>query len=67
MATITEKKYKCTQCGHEVLQNTNHFGPTWSFGRTNVCPKCPPYKKYSEFGGQTIWECMETKPEEEKE
>lgn len=37
------KKYKCT----------------WSYGHYNVCPNCPPYKKYPEYGGQTIWECKE--------
>ena len=67
MSEIKNKKYKCTQCDHEVEQATNHYGPTWSVGRYNTCPKCPPYKKYSEFGGQTVWECMETEPEEEKE
>jgi hypothetical protein len=24
-----------------------------------VCPRCPPHAKYPEFGGQTIWECIE--------
>lgn len=59
----TAKKYKCSQCGHEKMDTTNHYGSTWSFGRFNTCPSCPPYKKYSEFGGQTIWECQD-KPDE---
>lgn len=51
------KQYKCTQCGYITTQTTNHYGHTWSFGRMNCCPQCPPYKKYPEYGGQTIWEC----------
>lgn len=66
MAQITNKKYKCTQCGHETTQATNHYGPTWSVGRYNTCPSCPPYKKYQEFGGQTVWECQEAEPEKQK-
>lgn len=64
----TPKVYKCSQCGHESVQNTNHRGPTWSWERVNVCPSCPPYKKYAEFGGQTIWQYVrdvEPKVEEE--
>ena len=56
---MSMKKYKCDRCGFIKEQNTNHYGKTWSWGRYNVCPKCPPYAKYSEFGGQTIWTCME--------
>lgn len=56
---ITEKRYKCRRCGQIVTQNTNHFGPTWSVGRFNTCPNCPPWAKYSEFGGQTIWDCID--------
>ena len=62
-AKQTSKRYRCTQCGHEQRQTTNHFGPTWSWGHSGTCPKCPPYKKYPEFGGATIWECMEPQSE----
>lgn len=62
-AKQTSKRYRCTQCGHEQMQTTNHYGPTWSHGHMGACPKCPPYKKYPEFGGQTIWECMEPQSE----
>lgn len=58
----TSKRYKCRRCGHVVEQTTNHFGPTWSFGHVNCCPVCPPWAKYPEFGGQTIWDCLETEP-----
>ena len=58
----TDKKYKCKRCGHITTQNTNHYGETYSWGRCNVCPSCPPYAKYPEFGGGTVWLCME-KPE----
>jgi hypothetical protein len=58
----TFKRYRCTQCGHVVEQETNHYGATWSHGHYNCCPKCPPYAKYPEFGGATIWECLD-KPE----
>lgn len=63
MATISNKVYRCTKCGHEMVQATNHYQATWSVGRHNTCPNCPPYKKYAEFGGQTIWECTEKEPE----
>jgi hypothetical protein len=56
---ITSKQYKCTQCGYVEAQNTNHYENTWSVGEWNCCPKCPPYKKYAMYGGQTIWECIE--------
>jgi len=58
----TPKRYKCRECGHETTQTTNHYGPTWSWGRSNACPKCPPYKKYSEFGGKTVWDCVDEPP-----
>lgn len=64
MSKILNKNYRCTKCGYETVSATNHFGTTWSFGRFNVCPKCPPYAKYPEFGGQTIWECMDVEPSE---
>jgi hypothetical protein len=53
---ITAKKYRCTKCGCITIQNTNHNGSTWSSGHWNCCPQCPPYAKYPEFGGQTLWE-----------
>lgn len=56
---ITEKRYKCQRCGHESKQSTNHYGYTYSFGHCNTCPNCPPWAKYSEFGGSTIWVCQE--------
>jgi hypothetical protein len=48
---------------------TNHKSLQFyiGFGRFNTCQNCPPYKKYAEFGGQTVWECMETEPEQTKE
>lgn len=55
----TEKSYRCTKCNHESRQVTNHYGSTWSWGRVNTCPKCPPHAKYPEFGGRTVWKCME--------
>ena len=52
----TEKLYRCKRCGCLSKQVTNHFGPTWSWGHFNCCPSCPPWAKYSEFGGSTVWE-----------
>lgn len=66
MAAITNKLYKCTKCGHEQTHATNHYGPTWSVGRYSTCPACPPYLKYPEFGGQTVWECQEKEPKTEE-
>ena len=59
---ITSKKYKCDRCGYVVTQETNHYGPTWSFGSVNTCPACPPWSKYTWLGGQTTWTCIETEP-----
>ena len=59
---VTAKQYRCKACGHVSIQTTNHWDKTWSFGHFNTCTQCPPYKKYPEFGGQTVWECMEQAP-----
>jgi hypothetical protein len=56
----SEKIMRCTQCGTESKQVTNHTGPTWSWGRYNCCPNCPPHQKYPEFGGSTTWEYVST-------
>lgn len=66
MAKITTKKYACARCGHVTEQATNHYGSTWSWGRVNCCPNCPPWAKYSEFGGQTIWKCLEVEGRSEE-
>ncbi len=58
-AKISEKKYHCIRCGYIKKQITNHYGQTYSMGTHNACPKCPPWAKYPEFGGSTIWECVE--------
>lgn len=58
----TAKQYQCTRCGCISTKVTNHYGPTWSWNRVSVCPACPPFAKYPEFGGQTIWNCLETEP-----
>lgn len=67
MGAITDKRYKCTKCGHEMMITTNHFGNCWSIGHFNCCSQCPPYSKYPEFGGQTFWECQEKDLSEVKE
>jgi len=54
---MSYKKYKCRECGHETQHQTNHWGPTYSWGRVDVCPHCPPYKR------PTTWDCMETPPD----
>jgi len=58
----TSKLYRCTQCGNTSKQTTNHYGNTWSAGRYNTCSKCPPFKKYPLYGGQTVWECLDNPP-----
>lgn len=55
----TAKQYRCERCGCTSTQKTNHYGPTWSWGHSNTCPDCPPWAKYPEFGGRTVWECLE--------
>ena len=59
MAKITFKRYQCDKCGHIKKIDTNHFGPCWSLDRFNTCPECPPYAKYPEFGGLTLWNCLD--------
>lgn len=54
------KRYACTRCGHITTMTTNHYDDTWSWGRHNTCPSCPPHAKYPEFGGQTVWRCLDT-------
>lgn len=61
----TEKRYRCKRCGYIGKQTTNHYGETYSIGHYNTCPKCPPWAKYAEFGGSTVWECVD-KPEGEQ-
>ena len=51
MSEHTPKRYKCSACGHVLMQTTNHHMATWSWGHSNCCPLCPPYKKYPEYGG----------------
>ena len=53
---VEPRVYKCARCGHQTNQSTNHTDKTWSFGHSNTCKECPPWAKYPEFGGQTIWE-----------
>lgn len=64
MAKITSKRYSCSRCSHVVRQETNHYGETYSLGRVNTCPKCPPWAKYPEFGGGTVWKCLDAPPDE---
>ena len=60
MNAMTEKVYRCQRCGFEAPQKTNHYGQTWSYEHFNTCSKCPPWAKYPEFGGSTIWVCVDT-------
>jgi transcription elongation factor Elf1 len=52
---MKDRVMKCTRCGHESVQQTNHKDGTWSHGHLNTCPACPPFAKYPEFGGHTTW------------
>lgn len=56
---VTAKQYQCERCGCISTQKTNHYGPTWSHGHFNTCEACPPWAKYPEFGGSTVWDCLE--------
>lgn len=64
-AKQSAKLYRCTQCGHVTTQTTNHTGSTWSWGRVNTCPTCPPHAKYPEYGGATVWEFVSEAPEDD--
>lgn len=57
------KRYACDYCGHVTRQTTNHHGTTWSFGRTNHCPRCG-WKRPADYGGRTTWTCLDA-PENE--
>lgn len=61
---IKSKLYRCKRCGHERQIQTNHYGECYSLGHYNACPACPPWAKYSEFGGLTVWVCTEKCPED---
>ena len=50
------RAYRCTRCGALSVQVTNHTGKTYSCGHFNTCPSCPPWAKYPEHGGGTVWE-----------
>lgn len=59
MPKITFKKYQCSRCRFIKEIDTNHYGSCYSWGHFNTCPKCPPWAKYSEFGGSTTWLYLE--------
>jgi predicted amidophosphoribosyltransferase len=46
---MTRKPYKCTGCGHEVEEMTNHWGEIYPW-----CYVCQE---------PTVWECQEECPE----
>ncbi len=58
----TSKRYECKRCGRAAQQLTNHYNATYSWGRINTCPQCPPWAKYPEYGGGTVWLCKESPP-----
>lgn len=60
------KPYACKRCGHVKEQMTNHYGDTYSWGRYNCCPACPPWAKFPEFGGATVWVCQAENPRRQK-
>ena len=62
----TIKKYQCKRCGYIKKIKTNHFEECYSCGHYNTCPKCPPFAKYPEYGGYTIWKCMEKQPNKKR-
>jgi transcription elongation factor Elf1 len=49
----SDKKYKCAECGHEKVINTNHYLDVYSLGNFNTCPKCAPFKR------PNTWVCIE--------
>ncbi len=67
MSQHTNKTYRCSKCRATTIQTTNHYGPTYSVGHHNCCPKCPPWAKYPEFGGSTTWICLDLPPVHEFE
>ena len=51
---FTQKKYRCTECGHESMMGTNHWGECYP-----RCKKCG--WKYPMQMGQ-VHECLEKPP-----
>lgn len=60
---MSYKQYKCSQCGFKKEIDTNHYGECYSVGHYNTCDACPPYKKYPEFEGRTVWQFNGVLPE----
>lgn len=62
---ITYKEYYCKNCKEDnnkltIKQiQTNHYGKVYTGTTYLNCPVCPPYKKYSWYGGSTTWVCNE--------
>jgi DNA-directed RNA polymerase subunit RPC12/RpoP len=52
----TQKKYKCTACGHEGLHGTNHYGDIYP-----RCTKCG-WMRPMEMGQVHV--CLEPVPED---
>lgn len=66
VAKQSEKRYCCLRCKHEKRIVTNHYGSCWSLDRYLTCSNCPPYAKYPEYGGQTVWVCLDEDPNNPK-
>lgn len=47
------KRYRCRECGHEKIIQTNHYGACYGIEPWNLCPTCPPYKR------PNTWDCQE--------
>lgn len=62
---IAPREYACSRCGTVTTLTTNHNGESYSVGRYNCCPNCPPYAKYPEFGSLTRWLCVEAMSQED--
>jgi DNA-directed RNA polymerase subunit RPC12/RpoP len=57
LVKLENRVYRCSQCKTETTLKTNHTGEVYSQGsRFLSCPSCPPWRKYAEFGGMTVWQ-----------
>lgn len=51
----SHKMYRCTRCGREQLQGTNHWG--------EIYPRCPGCSWKNPMDPQPVWVCLEPRPE----
>lgn len=54
---MSDKLYKCSECGHTKLIKTNHFSECYGQAalRLNMCPKC----SWKHPRTNIVWSCQD--------